>query len=61
MEEELQLCDAQAPGGLLAAVNPAQADAVLSALMVAGVPQAAVGGRFTAGASRIKVSRTATA
>jgi selenide, water dikinase len=57
-EEELMLCDAQTSGGLLAAVVPDQAEAILLALKAAGASQAAVVGLIQEGAPRIKVSRT---
>lgn len=56
-EEELILCDAQTSGGLLAAVNPAHAEALLSALQAKGVSRAAVIGHIEEGPSRIRVCR----
>jgi selenide, water dikinase len=45
-QEQLVLCDAQTSGGLLAAVAPDQAEAMLSALHAAGVPEAAAIGEI---------------
>src|SRR6185436_791090 len=60
-EEQLILCDAQTSGGLLAAVAPDQADAVISSLRARGVAEAvAIGKIESANSGRIAVSRTAT-
>lgn len=57
-EEQLLLCDAQTSGGLLAAVPPNQAEALLHALHSRGLNDSAVIGRIEAGTpSRITVSR----
>src|SRR3954454_9558899 len=62
MEEQLVLCDAQTSGGLLAAVAPNQAEAVIASLRARGVADAIAIGRIeSAGAGRIAVSRTAPA
>ena len=59
-EEQLVLCDAQTSGGLLAAVAPDQAEAVLASLRAAGVPVAAMIGEIkSASAGRIFVDRSA--
>jgi selenide,water dikinase len=59
-EEQLLLCDAQTSGGLLAAVAPDQAEALLAALRSVGVAEAAVVGRIEAApAGRIVVTRSA--
>ncbi|MEA2562161.1 MAG: selenide, water dikinase [Acidobacteriota bacterium] len=47
-EEQLLLCDAQTSGGLLAAMAPEQADALLEALKAAGMTDAAVIGSIEA-------------
>src|SRR6185369_1225139 len=44
-EEQLILCDAQTSGGLLAAVAPDQAEAVVASLRARGVAQAVAIGR----------------
>ena len=50
------LADAQTSGGLLAAVDPSQVDAVLTELAAAGTPAAALVGEVTDGvAGRISV------
>lgn len=49
------LADAQTNGGLLAAVDPARAGAVLAALAAAGVAEAAVVGEVLEGPPRIEV------
>ena len=49
------LADAQTNGGLLAAVDPARAEAVLAALRAAGVAAAAIG-EVVAGEPRIEVA-----
>jgi selenide,water dikinase len=60
-EEQLILCDAQTSGGLLAAVAPDQADAVLSSLRVRGVAEAVAIGRVESPKpGQITVTRTAT-
>ena len=59
-EEQLILCDAQTSGGLLAAVAPDQAEAVLASLRAGGVSDAvAVGQIVSADPGRIAVSRSA--
>ncbi len=59
--EQLILCDAQTSGGLLAAVAPDQAEAVISSLRTRGVAEAvAIGTIESANPGRIAVSRTAT-
>ena len=45
-EEQLILCDAQTSGGLLAAVAPDQAEAVISSLRARGVAEAVAIGRI---------------
>ena len=60
-EEQLILCDAQTSGGLLAAVAPDQAEAVVASLRARGVAEAVAIGRIeSANPGRIAVSRTAT-
>ncbi len=60
-EEQLILCDAQTSGGLLAAVAPDQAEAVLASLRAANVPVAAMIGEIeSASNGRIFVERSAT-
>jgi selenide,water dikinase len=60
-EEQLILCDAQTSGGLLAAVAPDQAEAVVASLRERGVAEAVVIGKIeSANPGRIAVSRTAT-
>jgi selenide, water dikinase len=60
-EEQLILCDAQTSGGLLAAVAPDQAEAVVASLRARGVADAAVVGKIESdNPGRIAVSRTAT-
>jgi selenide,water dikinase len=49
------LCDPQTSGGLLVAVDPAQADAVLQRLGERGFGRAAVVGRLKAGPARIEL------
>lgn len=49
------LCDPQTSGGLLIAVDPAAADAVLGHARAAGFEQAAVVGRLAAGPARVVV------
>jgi selenide,water dikinase len=57
-EEQLVLCDAQTSGGLLAAVAPERADALLEALHAYGVRHAAAIGRIEDGSPpRISVVR----
>jgi selenide,water dikinase len=61
-EEQLLLCDAQTSGGLLAAVAPEQAAAVVASLHARGVAAAAVVGRIEPGqAGRMTVVRSAPA
>jgi selenide, water dikinase len=58
-EEQLILCDAQTSGGLLAAVAPSHANALVSALHSRGVAESTVIGRIEAGTtSRIFVDRS---
>jgi selenide,water dikinase len=60
-EEKLILCDAQTSGGLLAAVAPDQAEAVVSSLRARGIVEAVVIGKIeSANPGRIAVSRTET-
>jgi selenide,water dikinase len=60
-EEQLILCDAQTSGGLLAAVAPDQAEAVIASLRARGVAEAiAIGKIESANAGQITVTRTAT-
>lgn len=54
-EEQLLLCDAQTSGGLLAAVAPERAAAMIEALHDAGVLDAAVIGSIEEGPARIEV------
>ncbi|MBL8851006.1 MAG: selenide, water dikinase SelD [Planctomycetaceae bacterium] len=56
-QEQLLLCDAQTSGGLLAAVAPDQADAMIEALRARGVPAVPVGVVEAAPPVRINVSR----
>jgi selenide,water dikinase len=59
-EEQLLLADAQTSGGLLMAVAPGRADALVAALERRGTPAAAVVGTITAGpAGRMEVGRRA--
>jgi selenide,water dikinase len=59
-EEQLILCDAQTSGGLLAAVAPAQAEAVVASLRDRGVVDAASIGRIdSANHGQIVVTRAA--
>jgi selenide,water dikinase len=59
-EEQLLLCDAQTSGGLLAAVAPDRAEAVLAALRQGGVPAAAAIGILEPTVpGRIEVMRSA--
>jgi selenide,water dikinase len=46
-DDQLLLCDAQTSGGLLAAVDPDQADAVLASLHARGVNDATIVGKIT--------------
>ncbi len=56
MDTQLLLADAQTSGGLLFAVEPADADRLVAGLVAAGTPAAAVVGRVTDGpAGRIAV------
>jgi selenide,water dikinase len=48
-EEQLLLCDAQTSGGLLAAVAPGDADAIVSSLQTQGVIDAAIVGQIEPG------------
>lgn len=58
-EEQLILCDAQTSGGLLAAVAPDQADALVSSLRGRGIKEAAAIGRIESTVpSRIFVDRS---
>jgi selenide,water dikinase len=50
-DEQLLLCDAQTSGGLLAAVEPGKADALVAALERRGTPAAARIGRLERGAA----------
>jgi selenide,water dikinase len=60
-EEQLILCDAQTSGGLLAAVDPNQAEAVIASLRARGVAEAiAIGKIESANVGKITVTRTAT-
>lgn len=60
-EEQLILCDAQTSGGLLAAVAPDQAEAVLASLRAASVPDASMIGEIeSASPGRIFVERSVT-
>ena len=60
-EEQLLLCDAQTSGGLLAAVAPARADALLAALHSRGITDAAIIGSIEASnPGRITVTRGGT-
>jgi selenide, water dikinase len=60
-EDQLILCDAQTSGGLLAAVAPDQAEAVIASLRARGITDAiAVGKIELANAGKITVTRTAT-
>jgi selenide,water dikinase len=60
-EEQLILCDAQTSGGLLAAVAPDRAEALVSALRGRGVSEAVAIGRIeSAKPGHITVQRTAT-
>jgi selenide,water dikinase len=59
-EEQLILCDAQTSGGLLAAVSPHDADAMIDSLRRRGVADAAIIGHIKpARSGRIVVTRTA--
>jgi selenide,water dikinase len=59
-EEQLILCDAQTSGGLLAAVAPEQAEAVVASLRARGVADAvAIGKIESANPGQIVVTRTA--
>lgn len=59
-EDQLVLCDAQTSGGLLAAVPPDEAEAVLASLRASGVPAATIIGEIkAASAGRIFVDRSA--
>lgn len=59
-EEQLILCDAQTSGGLLAAVAPKQASAIVASLHEPGVSDAVVIGQIeSANPGRIAVSRRA--
>ena len=49
------LCDPQTSGGLLIAVAPGQADALLASAKAAGFPDAAIVGRLAAGPARVVV------
>ena len=58
-EDQLLLCDAQTSGGLLAAVAPDRAEAMIAALRAAGASEAAVIGSIEAlPPGRIVVART---
>lgn len=58
-EEQLLLCDAQTSGGLLAAVAPERAEALLASLHARGVTDAvAIGTIESANPGRISVSRS---
>ena len=58
-EEQLILCDAQTSGGLLAAVAPDQAEALVSSLRARGVTEAVAIGRIeSTNPGRIVVDRT---
>ncbi len=54
------LCDPQTSGGLLVAVAPDQADAVLQRCHAAGFPHAAIIGEMAAGAPAVTVARRVT-
>ena len=54
--QQLVLADAQTSGGLLMAVEPAAADALLEDLRAHGVAEATRIGVFTASAGRIEVT-----
>jgi selenide,water dikinase len=59
-EEQLILCDAQTSGGLLAAVSPEQAEAVVASLRARGVADAvAIGKIESTNPGKIVVTRTA--
>jgi selenide, water dikinase len=54
-ETQLLLCDAQTSGGLLAAVRPERADDLVQRLHAVGLSDAAIVGRCTNGAGKIRV------
>lgn len=57
--ERMLCCDAQTSGGLLLAVRPERADALVTALNAEGTPAAAIVGRLMAGtAGEVSVGRT---
>jgi selenide, water dikinase len=59
LQEQLLLCDAQTSGGLLAAVAPDRADALLSSLHARGVTDAvAIGTIESQNTGRMTVSRS---
>jgi len=59
--EQLLLCDAQTSGGLLVAVDPSRAEALVAALEERGTPAHAIVGRLEDGpAGRIRVAKART-